>query len=106
MGGTGSLACNPFAAREDLRLLLLPFLLLVKILPFDPLRRVGGSLAVVTGAVSGAGEGSFDDVRDGIFRMDVFFLGASVETGLPCSEATCGWVTELSVSASLTVVAS
>jgi hypothetical protein len=100
------LACSPLAARSDLRLLLLPFLLRVKILPFDPLRRVGGSLAFARGAVPGAVDGSFDDVRDGIFRMDVFFLGASAETALPCSEAICGWVTELSMSASLTVVAS
>jgi hypothetical protein len=106
MEGTGSLAAKSLAARNDLRLLLLPFLLLVKILPFDPLRRVGGSLAFEAGAVPEAVDGSFDDVRDGIFRMDVFFLGASGETALPCSEATCGWVTGFSASASLTVVAS
>lgn len=106
MEGTGSLASKSRAARNDLRLLLLPFLLLAKILPFDPLRRVGGSLAFGAGAVPEAVDSSFDDVRDGIFRTDVFFFGASAETALPWSEATCGWVTGLSVSTSLTVVAS
>lgn len=89
MGGTGSLACRSLAARNDLRLLLLPFLLLVKILPFDPLRRVGGSLAAVAEAVPAAVDGSFDDVRDGIFKMDDFFFGADEGIAFPWSEATC-----------------
>ena len=106
MGGTGSLACRSLAARNDLRLLLLPFLLLVKILPFDPLRRVGGSFATVAGAEPAVVAGSFDDVRDGIFKMDDFFFGTDEGTAFPCSEATGWWVRELAVPASFTVVAS
>jgi hypothetical protein len=101
------LLSKSLTARADLRLLLLPFLLLVNILPFDPLLRLGASFVAVAGIAALAADGSFEDVCDGISRMEDFFFGPSDGTSFPCLAARCDCgAEELSGTGSCVVVAS
>jgi hypothetical protein len=85
---------------------LLPFLLLVNILPFDPLLRPGASFVAVAGIAALAADGSFEDVRDGIFRIEDFFFGPIDGASSPCSAARYDCAVELSGKGSCVVVAS
>lgn len=60
----------------------------------------------VAGVAALAADGSFEDVRDGMLRIEDFFLGSSEGTSFPGSAASCDCAVELSGADSGMVVAS